>query len=209
MSRSTFPPHWANAEDVADDRQHWRRQARACQAGQKHPRSRSTRWTATACLFPRSWTMSTATFALGAAAYEKRGVAVTVPTWDSENCIQCNNCAYVCPHATIRPFALTEEEAAERTRCCKDRSGQGRQGLRASIKFTMAISPLDCMGCGVCVRRLPRRRLGKAHRTMVPQEERSSQQQDVFDYCVAKVSEKKERLQTTDRQGQPVQAAAA
>ena len=52
-------------------------------------------------------------FEQGASAYEKRGVAVTVPTWDATKCIQCNNCAYVCPHATIRPFALTADEAAK------------------------------------------------------------------------------------------------
>ena len=66
-------------------------------------------------------------FELGAAAYEKRGVAVTVPTWDSTKCIQCNNCAYVCPHATIRPFALTEEEA-KNARRGQDRGREGRQG---------------------------------------------------------------------------------
>ena len=66
-------------------------------------------------------------FELGAAAYEKRGVAVSVPTWDSTKCIQCNNCAYVCPHATIRPFALTEEEA-NNARRRQDRGREGRQG---------------------------------------------------------------------------------
>ena len=89
-------------------------------------------------------------FELGAAAYEKRGVAVTVPSWDSTKCIQCNNCAYVCPHATIRPYALTEAEAAAAPAAAKIvpvKAGKGK----GVYSYTMAVSPLDCMGCGVCV----------------------------------------------------------
>ncbi|MBQ8622519.1 MAG: 2-oxoacid:acceptor oxidoreductase family protein, partial [Oscillospiraceae bacterium] len=89
-------------------------------------------------------------FPLGAAAYEKRGVAVTVPHWDETKCIQCNNCAYVCPHATIRPYALTAEEAAAapaNARLVDVKAGKGK----GVYKYTMAVSPLDCMGCGVCV----------------------------------------------------------
>ena len=134
-------------------------------------------------------------FELGAAAYEKRGVAVAVPTWDSAKCIQCNNCAYVCPHATIRPFALTEEEAKNAPAAAKIvpvKAGKGK----GVYQFTMAISPLDCMGCGVCVSVCPEKVQAIK---MVPQEEELAQQ-DVFDYCVAKVSEKKE-LQTADVKG--------
>ena len=123
------------------------------------------------------------TFEQGAAAYEKRGVAVTVPTWNQDTCIQCNQCAYVCPHATIRPFALTEEEAAaapEAARIVDVKAGKGK----GVYKYTMAVSPLDCMGCGVCVGICPTKSL-----TMVPQEQEAAQQ-DVFDYMVAKVSEK-------------------
>lgn len=93
-------------------------------------------------------------FEHGAAAYEKRGVAVTVPQWNEATCVQCNQCAYVCPHATIRPFALTEEEAAAApasTKLVDIKAGKAR----AIYKYTMAVSPLDCMGCGVCIRRLP------------------------------------------------------
>ena len=128
-------------------------------------------------------------------AYEKRGVAVAVPTWDSAKCIQCNNCAYVCPHATIRPFALTEEEAKNAPAAAKIvpvKAGKGK----GVYQFTMAISPLDCMGCGVCVSVCPEKVQAIK---MVPQEEELAQQ-DVFDYCVAKVSEKKE-LQTADVKG--------
>ena len=129
-------------------------------------------------------------FELGAAAYEKRGVAVSVPTWDAAKCIQCNNCAYVCPHATIRPYALTEEEAAKAPAAAKIvdiKAGKGK----GVYKYTMAVSPLDCMGCAVCVGQCPVGAL-----TMVPQEQEASQQ-DVFNYCVAEVAEKKDMQDDT------------
>ena len=129
-------------------------------------------------------------FELGAAAYEKRGVAVSVPTWDSTKCIQCNNCAYVCPHATIRPYALTEEEAAKAPAAAKIvdiKAGKGK----GVYKYTMAVSPLDCMGCAVCVGQCPVGAL-----TMVPQEQEAAQQ-DVFNYCVAEVAEKKDMQDNT------------
>ena len=94
-------------------------------------------------------------FELGAAAYEKRGVAVAVPEWDSAKCIQCGNCAYVCPHATIRPVALTDEEAKNAPAARQDRRRSRPARARAFISSHMAISPLDCMGCGVCVGACP------------------------------------------------------
>ena len=129
-------------------------------------------------------------FELGAAAYEKRGVAVSVPTWDSAKCIQCNNCAYVCPHATIRPYALTEEEAAKAPTAAKIVDVKAGKG-KGVYKYTMAVSPLDCMGCAVCVGQCPVGAL-----TMVPQEQEAAQQ-DVFNYCVAEVSEKKDMQDNT------------
>ena len=84
----------------------------------------------------------------GTAAFEKRGVAVNVPTWDAEKCIQCNNCAFVCPHAAIRPFLLTEEEAAKVPASVK--LAQGKANLK-DYKYALAISVDDCTGCGNCV----------------------------------------------------------
>ena len=134
-------------------------------------------------------------FELGAAAYEKRGVAVSVPAWDETKCIQCNNCAYVCPHATIRPYALTEEEAKNAPAAAKIvpiKAGKGK----GVYQYTMAVSPLDCMGCAVCVGQCPADAL-----TMVAQESQLDQQ-PVFDYCVSKVADKKDMQDDTVRGSQ-------
>ena len=138
------------------------------------------------------------TFPQGAAAYEKRGVAVDVPEWIPENCIQCNRCSYVCPHATIRPFAMTAEEAAnapEGTKLTK-MNGKGMEGYQ----FSIAISPLDCMGCALCVNVCPTKPEKRALK-MVPQESQSAQQAP-FDYAVANVSEKKELIKPTVKNSQ-------
>ncbi len=123
-------------------------------------------------------------FAQGAAAYEKRGVAVTVPAWEADKCIQCNSCSFVCPHATIRPFALTEEEAAAAPAVVKliDAKGKTAKGL----KYTLSISPLDCMGCAVCIGACPTGAL-----TMVDAAGELAQQ-EAFDFCVSQVSDKLE-----------------
>jgi pyruvate-ferredoxin/flavodoxin oxidoreductase len=120
-------------------------------------------------------------FEHGAAAYEKRGTAVTVPTWDAEKCIQCNQCAFVCSHATIRPFMLDEAEvkaAPEQTKLADTKPKAGE------YKYTMSVSPLDCMGCGECITVCP---VGAIE--MVPQESQADQQ-PVFDYLVANVGKK-------------------
>ena len=117
----------------------------------------------------------------GSAAYEKRGTAVTVPTWDAEKCIQCNQCAFVCSHATIRPFMLDEAEvkaAPEQTKLADTKPKAGE------YKYTMSVSPLDCMGCGECITVCP---VGAIE--MVPQESQADQQ-PVFDYLVANVGKK-------------------
>ena len=135
------------------------------------------------------------TFPQGSAAYEKRGVAVYVPVWHAENCIQCNNCSFVCPHAAIRPFALTAEEKAQapaETKFC------AKPVLKTDYAFTMAISPLDCMGCTLCVKACPV--TAKAEKDGAPEKKaiemvsQSSQldQQKPFDWCVENVTEKAE-----------------
>ena len=130
------------------------------------------------------------TFELGASAYEKRGVSAFVPEWNSATCVQCNQCAYVCPHATIRPFALTEDEAAAAPAgadIVDIKAGKGK----GVYKYTMAISPMDCMGCGVCVGVCPTKSL-----KMVGLESQADKQ-PVFDYMVSKVAEKKELQDST------------
>ena len=123
-------------------------------------------------------------FEQGAAAYEKRGVAVTVPAWDAATCIQCNQCAFVCPHATIRPFALTEAEAAAAPAAAVLVPAKGKTA--AGMQYTLAVSPLDCMGCSVCVNVCP----SNSH-AMAPTESQLAEQ-EVFDYCVANVAPKPE-----------------
>ena len=91
------------------------------------------------------------TFPSGTAAYEKRGIAIDVPEWQMDTCIQCNQCAFVCPHAAIRPVLMTEEEAAKAPATLSSKPAIGAKGLM----FSMSISPLDCTGCGNCAQVCP------------------------------------------------------
>ncbi|WP_304099672.1 pyruvate:ferredoxin (flavodoxin) oxidoreductase [Phascolarctobacterium succinatutens] len=91
------------------------------------------------------------TFPSGTAAYEKRGIAIDVPEWQMDTCIQCNQCAFVCPHAAIRPVLMTEEEAAKAPATLPSKPAIGAKGLM----FSMSISPLDCTGCGNCAQVCP------------------------------------------------------
>ncbi len=127
------------------------------------------------------------TFEHGASAYEKRGVAVLVPEWDAATCAKCNRCAFVCPHATIRPFAMNDEEVAAAPEAIKIAP---KPVVKTDYKYTLAVSPMDCMGCGVCVGVCPTKSL-----KMVSRESQEAQQ-PVFDYCVAKVTEKEETTAT-------------
>ena len=114
----------------------------------------------------------------GSSAYEKRGIAVDIPVWNPDNCIQCNRCAYVCPHAVIRPVALTEEEAAV--------APEGMQTLPLTgmkeYKFTMTVSAYDCTGCGSCANVCPGKKGAKA--LTMENMEANAGVQKYFDYGV-------------------------
>ncbi|MDY3910268.1 MAG: pyruvate:ferredoxin (flavodoxin) oxidoreductase [Eubacterium sp.] len=124
-------------------------------------------------------------FETGASAYEKRGTAVMVPEWNAETCVQCNSCAFVCSHATIRPFILSDEEVKAAPSNIK--LADSKHTEEAGMKFTMSVSPLDCMGCGECITVCPA--AAKGALKMVPQESQA-EEQPVFDYLVANVGKK-------------------
>ena len=116
------------------------------------------------------------TFPQGSSAHEKRGIAVDVPAWMPENCIQCNFCSYVCPHAAIRPYALTAEESVNAPAGMKKTAMTGVPGM----EFSMGISVLDCMGCGSCANVCPGK---KGEKALVMQSLDSQMaQQDSFNY---------------------------
>ena len=137
-------------------------------------------------------------FPQGSSAYEKRGVAVTVPQWNPETCIQCNQCAFVCPHACIRPFAMTAEEAAAAPAETKFAE---KPVAKTEYKFTMSVSPLDCMGCTLCVKACPvtanAAKTGKAPALEMKPIASQLDQQKAYDYAVANVSEKSELVSVT------------
>ncbi len=129
-------------------------------------------------------------FEQGAAAYEKRGVAVMVPEWDASTCAQCNKCSYVCPHATIRPYLLNDEEAAnapESATIVDKKAGKGK----GVYKYSLAVSPLDCMGCGVCIGVCPTSSLKMVSR------ESQDYKQDAFQYMVENVTVKNDVADNT------------
>ena len=114
----------------------------------------------------------------GTAAYEKRGVAVMVPVWNPDNCIQCTRCSYVCPHAVIRPFALNTDEAAALPESQKTLPMLGMK----DYKYAIAVSAYDCTGCGSCANVCPGKK-GEKALTMMPFAEHTDEQEG-FDYCV-------------------------
>lgn len=122
------------------------------------------------------------TFPSGTAAYEKRGIAINVPEWQMEKCIQCNQCAFVCPHAVIRPVLMTEEEAANAPEGMLSKDAIGAKGL----KFHMAVSPLDCTGCGNCAQVCPAKEKALI---MKPLETQLAKTEN-WDYAMKKVAPK-------------------
>ncbi|HPS71857.1 MAG TPA: pyruvate:ferredoxin (flavodoxin) oxidoreductase [Bacteroidales bacterium] len=124
------------------------------------------------------------TFPAGTTAYEKRGIAVHVPTWLSENCIQCNQCSFVCPHAAIRPYVLTDEELANAPEGTTTINAQGKEF--AGMHFRIQVSVLDCTGCGNCADVCPSKTKALEMRPLESQIE----EQKRFDYLEAKVTYK-------------------
>ena len=112
----------------------------------------------------------------GSSAYEKRGIAVDIPIWQPDNCIQCNRCAYVCPHAVIRPIALTEEEAANAPEGMDMIDMMGMPNM----KFSIAVSAYDCTGCGSCANVCPGKKGEKA--LVMGNMEANAGKQDFFNY---------------------------
>ncbi|MDR2360018.1 MAG: pyruvate:ferredoxin (flavodoxin) oxidoreductase [Oscillospiraceae bacterium] len=121
----------------------------------------------------------------GTAAFERRGVAASVPKWIPENCIQCSQCSLVCPHAAIRPFLADSEEAAAAPSCAKFAAKTIGKGLE-NLKFSLAVSPLDCMGCNSCANVCP----AKEKALVMEPIETQTDQQAAFDYAVRNISEK-------------------
>ncbi len=129
------------------------------------------------------------TWPVGTAAYEKRGVAPFVPTWNPDNCIQCNKCSFVCPHACIRPFVMTEEEAAGLNAAKLDvKAPAALKGM----KFRMQVGVMDCLGCGNCADVCPGNpKAGGKALTMVPLEGELGEAAN-WDYCVKNVKSKQD-----------------
>ena len=136
------------------------------------------------------------TIDMGLTAYEKRGIATRLPVWDPDKCIQCNKCSYVCPHAVIRPYLLTEEEAAAAPAGLQTRKANGKQA--SGMLFTMQISPLDCTGCGSCAAVCPAKEKALTMVNADPAQEDTSaweytvalpEKEDVFDPYTVKGSQ--------------------
>lgn len=121
--------------------------------------------------------MEDGTFPLGTAAFEKRGIAIEVPRWLSEQCIQCNQCSYVCPHAAIRPVLLTETEVKNAPPALAAKNYPGKPDLY----FTMAVSPYDCTGCGNCAQVCPAKEKALVMKPLASQLEQAS----VWNYALA------------------------
>lgn len=138
--------------------------------------------------------MEDGTFPVGGTAYEKRGIAINVPEWQSETCIQCNQCSFVCPHATIRPALMTEEEKAKAPKGLSSKPAMGAKGMH----FSIVVSPLDCAGCGNCAQVCPAPK-GKAL-IMKPIATQIAKQKE-YNYAVNEVSSKQNPMKKETLKG--------
>ena len=129
----------------------------------------------------------------GTAAYEKRGVAAFVPEWNPENCIQCNKCSFVCPHAAIRPFVLDAEEYAAAP-FKEEHSIPAIGKMFEGMRFVQQVDVLDCLGCGNCVDVCPGKKGNKA--LSMQHEETQTDNQKNWDYCIANVKNKSHLVDT-------------
>ena len=134
--------------------------------------------------------MEDGTFPVGGSAYEKRGTAINVPAWDAEKCIGCNQCSFVCPHAAIRPVLTTDEELAAAPEGMQSTASKVAKGMH----LTIAVSTLDCLGCGNCAQVCPAKAL-----TMTPLTDAEKDRQKYFDYGIdpKKVAPKKNPVKKT------------
>ncbi|MGL5576520.1 MAG: pyruvate:ferredoxin (flavodoxin) oxidoreductase [Sarcina sp.] len=136
------------------------------------------------------------TFEAGTAYYEKRGIGINIPEWVEDNCIQCNQCAYVCPHATIRPVLMTDEEVKNAPEHTKHLVAKGIKAEEA-LNFTITISPMDCTGCANCAQVCPAPNKALVMKPQATQVE----QAPVWDYCVDEVSVKANPMKKTTLKG--------
>ena len=200
----TVPASWANAEGYRSERSCFRRQQKLIdfvndivipvnnQLGDKLPVSTFT------------GDRADGTFPQGTAAYEKRGIAVDVPCWNPQNCIQCNFCSYVCPHACIRPYVLTEEEMKNAPKDMKFVPMTGMPGYY----FAMTITVLDCTGCGSCANVCPGKKGEKALELKSLESQLSQQESFAYGFSLGKTGSQRE-IQRNNRKGKPVQTAVA
>ena len=140
--------------------------------------------------------MEDGTFMAGTAAYEKRGIAINVPEWIPENCIQCNQCAVVCPHAAIRPFLLTSEEQEKAPTNMKTVDAKALK-TEVQYKFSIGVTPLDCTGCGNCAEVCP----AKNKALVMKPQDSQHHQIEVWDYAVKEVSPKKNPMSKNTLKG--------
>lgn len=127
------------------------------------------------------------TFVGGTSALEKRGISLVVPSWINENCIECNQCSFVCPHSVIRPFLLSEEEYTSSPTFIKDRA---IKAIGTDYYYCIGISIKDCTGCGLCIKTCPGKNKEKALITKRLDEQINNKEQEVFDYLVKNITYK-------------------